>query len=69
MKSIILILIYLTTFMGLFLFMSLIGLIFTADSYTAIIHNEDWIIMYSIFIGWWVSLFPAFDYYEKYIEN
>jgi hypothetical protein len=71
MKSINLILIYLGTFMCLFFLFSCIGLLWI-DSYHTIISNNGWFMCYSMFFGWWTSIFPAREYYmahEQYFHD
>ena len=71
MKSIIAILIYVGTFMGMFFLLSSIGLLW-ADSYYAVVSNNHWFILYSMFFGWWISLFPTREYYinnEEYFSE
>ena len=70
MKSIILILIYVATFIGFFLTLSLIGTLWS--DYKSIISNIDWFIIYTMFIGWWISIFPTREYYklhEDYFDD
>lgn len=62
MKSLIAILIYLGTFMGMFFLISTIGLLW-ADSYHAIVSNNSWFMCYSILFGWWMSILPTREYY------
>lgn len=61
MKSIILISIYITSFVLFFLLISLVGILFT--SYQEIITNHNWFMLYAMFFGWWLSIFPAREYY------
>ena len=71
MKSIILIVIYLAAFVGLFLLMSLIGLLWN-DSYRAIIGDGNWFFLYSVVFGWWLAIFPSREYYthnEDYFDR
>jgi hypothetical protein len=71
MKSLFLIVIYLGTFIGLFLLFSLIGLLWS-DSYRAIIGDGNWFFLYSVIFGWWLSSFPAREYYmhnEEYFDK
>jgi H+/Cl- antiporter ClcA len=65
MKSLIAILIYLGTFMGMFLVMSLIGLLWM-DSYHSIISDNPWFVLYTIFFGWWLAMLPTREYYIKH---
>ena len=71
MKSLFLIVIYIGTFIGLFLFLSLIGLLWN-DSYRAIIGDGNWFFLYSAVFGWWLAAFPSREYYlhnEEYFEK
>lgn len=71
MKSLILMLIYTATFMGVFFLMSLIGLLWN-DSYYSIVSDHTWFMAYSLFFGWWLSFFPTREYYkhhEQYFEE
>lgn len=65
MKSLFVILIYTGTYMGVFFLMSLIGMLWS-DSYHAIVSNPNWFMMYSLFFGWWIALFPTREYYMHY---
>jgi hypothetical protein len=70
MKSIILIGTYLVSFVLFFLLLSLIGVFFTP--YSEIITNHNWFMVYSMFLGWWLAIFPAREYYisqEKYFDR
>lgn len=61
MKTCILILIFLISFVGFYMLISCLGLFFT--NYTAIISSEGWFMAYTLLIGPWVSLFIAREYY------
>jgi len=61
MKSIILIGTYLVSFVLFFLLLSLIGVFFTP--YSEIITNHNWFMVYTMFLGWWLAIFPAREYY------
>ena len=70
MKSIILIGTYLVSFVLFFLLLSLIGVFF--NPYSEIITNHNWFMVYDMFLGWWLSIFPAREYYihhEKYFDK
>jgi len=62
MKSLIAILIYLGTFMGMFFLLSAIGLLW-ADNYNAIVSDNGWFMVYAMFFGWWMSILPTREYY------
>ena len=66
MKSLTCILIYIGSFLGLFFLLSLVGIIWT--SYHDVIATESWWMIYSLFIGWWISIFPTREYYLKHID-
>ena len=71
MKFIILLSIYLLSFVGIYMMMSLVGLVFTDYGYVEILHSGGWAIVYSLFIGTWLSFFPAREYYllhERYFD-
>ena len=48
-----------------YLFLSLIGLIFS-DSYIDIIRNPYWAILYSVMFSWSLPIFCLEDYYTKH---
>jgi len=71
MKSLIVFIIYVSTWMLGFLTLSLVGLLWV-DSYHQIISNPNWFMMYSLLIGWWLSILPAREYYshnEQYFNK
>jgi len=52
--------------------MSLVPLVFSDTSYVDILRNNNWTIMYSLFFGWWMSIFPAREYYllnQSYLDR
>lgn len=61
MKSIILVGTYLVSFVLFFLLLSLIGVFF--NPYSEIITNHNWFMVYTMFLGWWLAIFPAREYY------
>jgi len=63
MKSLILMLIYIGTFFGMFSLISVFGLIISESSYLDIIRNNDWFMFYFLFVGWWIPIFPCREYY------
>jgi len=64
MKSLTAILIYLGTFMGMFFLLSTIGILWT--EYRNVISSDSWFMCYSLFLGWWIPIFPTREYYMKY---
>ena len=63
MKTIKLILIYLSTFVMFFLLLSAIGMLW--DSYYNITSDITWFIVYTMFFGWWLALLPTREYYMR----
>ncbi len=61
MKSIILITTYLASFVLFFLIISSIGLLWCTPS--EIYLDRTWFMVYSLFLGWWLAIFPAREYY------
>jgi len=72
MKSITLLGIYLMSFVSIYMMMSLVGLVFSDTSYVDILRNGNWGGIYSLLFGWWMSVFPAREYYmahEMYFDT
>ena len=70
MKSIILIVIYFVSYIFFFLMLSSVGMFFVP--YLEVITSDGWFIGYTLFFGWWLSIFPAREYYiknEEYFER
>lgn len=70
MKTIMLIVIYFGAHALFFLILSLFGTLWY--SYQDVIQSRDWFIVYTMFLGWWMSIFPAREYYlthEHYFEK
>jgi hypothetical protein len=70
MKSLFAILIYLGTFMGMFFVLSMIGILWT--DYTTVISDDSWFMCYTVFLGWWMGIFPTREYYmmhKKYFSE
>jgi hypothetical protein len=63
MKTIILFLIYLGSFMLFYLLFSLPFALFSP--YMEVIQSQGWFIGYTVFFGWWLSMLPAREYYVK----
>ncbi len=57
-------LIYIGTFMFFFFLLSIIGTIWV--SYYTVISEGGWWMIYSLFLGWWIAIFPAMEYYHKH---
>jgi hypothetical protein len=71
MKSLILLAIYIASFIAIFLITSFPGWLFIG-SYKAVIYCTAWQVMYSFFVGWWMAILPAREYYllhEKYFDK
>jgi len=45
--------------------MSLVGLVFSDTSYMDILRSGNWGGIYSMLFGWWMSIFPAREYYMQ----
>lgn len=70
MKTLTMMLIYLGTFMLMFLILSCIGMLW--EPYREVISNPNWFIVYTIFLGWWLAMFPTMEYYnlhKKYFNE
>jgi hypothetical protein len=70
MKVIIMVTIYLSTFALFFLMLSAFGILW--GSYKDVITSSSWFMCYSLFIGWWLAIFPTREYYltqEKYFDR
>ena len=65
MKSIALLGIYLMSFIIIYMMMSLVGLVFSDASYLDILRSGNWGGIYSMLFGWWMSIFPAREYYMQ----
>jgi len=63
MKSIILLAIYLLSFVGIYMMLSLVGLAFSEASYLDILRDDPWNFIYCTCFGWWLAIFPAREYY------
>lgn len=64
------IVVYLLSFIVLYLLLSCFGLLFYMDngdhySYLVIIGSQNWFEIYSFLFGWWTSLFPTIEFYNK----
>ncbi len=68
MKSLTLLAIYIASFVIIFLMLSFIGWVFNGN-YIEIVRDNTWQIIYTVFIGWWVAIFPAKEYTLKYEEE
>ena len=72
MKSIILLAIYLLSFVSIYMMLSLVGLVFSNANYMDILRSSPWSVIYSLFFGWWLSIFPAREYYlvhQSYLDR
>ena len=71
MKTITLFIIYFISYIFFFLLLSTVGM-FSGTSYIEVIQSEGWLVTYSLFLGWWLSIFPAREYYlsnEDYFDR
>lgn len=71
MKSLILIAIYIASFIIIFFIVSCPAYI-VVGSFKAVIYNSTWQFMYTFLIGWWMAIWPAREYYllnEQYFDK
>lgn len=71
MKTITLFIIYFISYIFFFLLLSTVGM-FSGTPYIEVIQSEGWLVTYSLFLGWWLSIFPAREYYlsnEDYFDR
>ena len=61
MKNTLELLVYIISFIGFYLLLSLVGLIITERTYLQCIRNFDWFGIYSVLLGWWLAAIPCFD--------
>lgn len=69
MKTTKAIVVWFFTFMVVYFVLSALGcLFFSADGkalhYSQCAGSASWFVMYSLFIGWWLSSIVAMDYYD-----
>ena len=65
MKSFILLGIYLVSFVCIYLMLSLVITVFVDINYFVLLKTAPWAFFYSAVLGWWMSLFPAREYYHR----
>lgn len=70
MKGIIMMLIFLFTWVGGYLLLSCLGLMFFDEYgnhliYSHIIGDIGWFGIYFLFIGWGIACFPTCEYYQR----
>ena len=65
MKTLALLVVYILSFISIFFILSLVGILFTND-YLSIIRNENWAGAYCLFLGWWLAILPAREFYLQY---
>jgi succinate-acetate transporter protein len=68
MKAITCIMIFLFYFMFFYFLLSAIGLLWS-DSYVNCIRSGGWFAVYSIFIGWWLAMFPTREFYYRHEQD
>lgn len=71
MKTITLFIIYFISYIFFFLLLSTVGM-FSGTSYIEIIQSQGWLIGYTLFLGWWLAIWPAREYYlthEQYFDE
>ena len=65
MKYIIFFSIYLFAFSSLYIMLSMIAMIWNEDI-SLVLTNNEWFIVYSLFIGSWAAAIPAIEYGQKH---
>lgn len=68
MKTLIIIGFFLLVFFTTFFVLSLVGLLW-CQTYTEIIRNPTWFMMYTLFIGTWVGLISTHEVYEDMFNH
>lgn len=68
MKSLILLSIYILSFVVIFGILSIVVGLFM-HSYTDAAMNTTWLGAYTLFLGGWLAIFPAREYYLKNEQN
>lgn len=71
MKSLMLLAIYILSFIIIFCILSCVTALFM-QSYVKAIEDTTWLAVYTLFFGWWLAIFPTREYYknnETYFEN
>jgi hypothetical protein len=71
MRTLVLIAIYVASFIIIFLMLSCIVFIYVR-SYNAVLTHIGWQIMYTVCIGWWLAAIPTREYYlihEEYFDR
>ena len=64
MKSLTLLTIYILSFVVIFCILSIVVGLFM-HSYIEAIKNTTWLRAYTLFLGWWLAILPAREYYLK----
>jgi hypothetical protein len=44
-------------------------MLFNGHDYLKAISSVEWFGMYTIFIGWWVALFPAYEMHQSNLKK
>ena len=68
MKALKIITVFLLVHFSLFFVLSTIGLLW-CDSYTEIIRNPNWFMIYTLFIGTWVALIVCLEIWNDLFET
>ena len=66
MRDTILLLVGIISYVVYFLLFSAIIWLFCDSSYVDIIHNVDWITIYTIFISWWCITITIIDLQKRF---
>lgn len=55
--------VYVITFFAMYFAFSMLGMVF-GFTYKESLESENWFVMYSLFLGWWIAMIPAMDTWE-----
>jgi hypothetical protein len=66
-------LVYFITFISMYFILSIFVCLFYSQTidqsrYVNCITDRSWLILYTLFLGWWISMIPTYEYHE-YLEN
>ena len=65
MKDTLSLLVFMSTFIGVFFLLSTFGLLY-GISYNKCLTNGHWQFMYSVFFGWWIAMIVTQDAYNTF---
>jgi hypothetical protein len=68
MKALTCIVIYIASFIFLYMLLSVVGVVFTNNTYLSILRDGGWFGIYSLFIGSWLAALPTMEYAAQHEE-